>query len=748
VTDLAEPVTGPTAAETAPPPTGRPAATLAQRLLPGERAIWRGTAIAIAALTVVLLVALLIPREVFLGSNSVAARDFVAPAQAGAPACVNGSNIRVPGGTGRVRFGIDVGDATRPALRATVAFPGGPVLHGSAPAAPTAHGFHKVDLLLDRPVPGSRDSSRIAESICIEPAQGKVFVWGRGQNDYFSKPVEQGGQKLPGRVALWFLPSGHERKPILTELPQIFERASLFRPGFYGPWLFWVLLCGALPALIYAGIRVLATAPARTVRANALRVFAIGFALIACWALVTPPFESPDESEHFAYTQYLVETGKAVDVTSTPQRPTPWSTQEAWAIDQTRELSTIERADVKAPWDPHYERDWQHNDHNLPKDNGGGYHPATSVHSPLYYSLLIPGYLIGRAGTTFDQLLGMRLVGALMGAATAMFAFLLVSELLPRRRNLAVAAGLLVAFLPEFGFISGAINNDNGVNMGCAALTWLMVRALRRGLTVPLALGMGLALVVTPLMKATGYELYPPLALGFLGLLARRHGRRDLSLLAAMLGAFVVVFLAWGQVRGHFHRDAFTTPGGAQPVKTLQAYGHIKGYLVWLWQVMVPFKLPFMRDFTLVHWPFFNIYVMRGFASFGWYAIFFPKWVYGVVTIVMGAMLVGGARLLWAERGAALRAYLPEILFLASIPIVVVAAVEAAYFTLAIPVNGTGEQGRYAFPAIAAVAAIVIAGCLGLGGRRRAPAIAAALVGGLAMMTLAGQVLTLSTFYS
>ena len=462
--------------------------------------------------------ALLQPREVVLGSNSVAARDFVAPAEAGAPACVAGSNIRIPGGTQRVRFGIDVGDATRPALRATVAFPGGPVLHGTAPAAPTTHGFHKVDLLLDRPVPGSRDSSRLSESICIQPAEGKVFVWGRGQNDYFSKPITQGGQTYPARMALWFLPKGHERKPILTKLPQIFERASMFRPGFYGPWVLWVLFLGVLPALIYGAVRLLATASVRSVRATALRVFAIGFALAASWALITPAFQSPDESEHFAYTQYLVETGKAVDVTSSPKRPSPWSTQEAWAIDQTRELSTIERADVKAPWDPSYQRDWRHNDHNLPKDNGGGYHPATSVHSPLYYSALIPGYLLGRAGTTFDQLFWMRVMNALMGAATAMFAFLLVSELLPRRRSLAVAAGLLVAFLPEFGFISGAINNDSGVNMGCAALTWLMVRALRRGLTVPLALGMGFALVVTPLMKATGYELYPPFALGLLGL--------------------------------------------------------------------------------------------------------------------------------------------------------------------------------------------------------------------------------------
>src|SRR4029079_14575401 len=98
-----------------------------------------------------------------------------------------------------------------------------------------------------------------------------------------------------------------------------------------------------------------------------------------------------------------------------------------------------------------------------------------------------------------------------------------------------------------------------------------------------------------------------------------------LAMLATMLASFVVVFLAWGQIRGHFHRDAFTTPGGTQPVQTLQAYGHIKGYLVWLWQVMIPFKLPFMRDFTLVHWPFFNIYVQRGLARVRQSASLIPR---------------------------------------------------------------------------------------------------------------------------
>ena len=65
-----------------------------------------------------------------------------------------------------------------------------------------------------------------------------------------------------------------------------------------------------------------------------------------------------------------------------------------------------------------------------------------------------------------------------------MFAYLLVLELVPGRRVLAAAAGLLVAFQPMFTFMGGAVNNDMAVNAACAALAFLLIRGLRRGPTV------------------------------------------------------------------------------------------------------------------------------------------------------------------------------------------------------------------------------------------------------------------------
>ena len=99
---------------------------------------------------------------------------------------------------------------------------------------------------------------------------------------------------------------------------------------------------------------------------------------------------------------------------------------------------------------------------------------AASPHQPAYYALLAPAYLAVRSQSTFSQLTAMRLVSALLGAIVAVCAFGVVRELLPRQRAAAAAAGLLVAFHPMFGFISGAVNNDNGINAAAALSLYLV----------------------------------------------------------------------------------------------------------------------------------------------------------------------------------------------------------------------------------------------------------------------------------
>jgi hypothetical protein len=156
-------------------------------------------------------------------------------------------------------------------------------------------------------------------------------------------------------------------------------------------------------------------------------------------------------------------------------------------------------------------------------------------------------------------------------------------------------------------------------------------------------------------------------------------------------------------------------------------------------------KLPFMTDLWIARWPFYDIYIQRGFGSFGWYQVLFPDWVYLVVLAVIAFAGINALRALVRFRGFA-RSHWAEIAFLALTPVSVIAAVEAAYFTtIARPV--TAEFGRYAFPAISAVAALA-AGSSFAFGRRRAPQVAVGLVAAMIVLNYSSQLLTLAGFYT
>jgi 4-amino-4-deoxy-L-arabinose transferase-like glycosyltransferase len=351
----------------------------------------------------------------------------------------------------------------------------------------------------------------------------------------------------------------------------------------------------------------------------------------------------------------------------------------------------------------------------------------------------------------------MRLVSALLGALVAACAYGIVRELLPRQPTAAVAAGLLVAFHPMFGFISGAVNNDAGVNATSAVAIYLLIRALRRGLTWPTAAGLGIALAFNPLMKETGYELYPVAVVGLLGVawgqrrLLRSPGWR--SLLpgwGALVAAFAASRLIWSLLQPVFYRSVGGHPspgGGIVATSALSLAEHMPGrFAVYLWQLFLP-PLGFMgRLFPPGGWPFKQIYIVRGWGAFGWYTWIFPDWVYNAIILTIGLVALGALATLVRNRVAAQRR-LFELLVLALAPICVLLAVEAAFFT---PTGGrfvVAEQGRYIFPAITALAAIAVSGTFAFGRRWHVP-LATLLVVAMLGLSYASQLLTLGSFFT
>jgi 4-amino-4-deoxy-L-arabinose transferase-like glycosyltransferase len=720
--------------------------------LGGARGVWWPAGI-VGVLALGLIVwQLAIPRPYYTGTDSVDVSGLVANVNVGQRLCVPG--LYLPGGTGQVQLVLF---AARPQVQAAVS-----VIAGGRTTLSRATGTTSGNLaFIQAPIPvRSSSPAYVPATVCVRPLDGPVGIGGTAGLPYGALPARIGRSPVEQRIAVWFLPPAGQERSLFSSAGEIFSRAALFRPGIVGAWTYPLLLFVILPlAWILALLLLARGASGRVLRLRrwtlrpALMIALIAFVNAGSWALITPAFNAPDEPDHFAYGQYLATTGHAP--ARTPDARVPFSTDETLAMNAVDIYGQSSSPVGRPPWLAIQQRNAERLRAKTPhpSDNGGGATPSASPHPPGYYGLTALAYELVRSQSVFSQLTVMRLVSALLGALVAACAFGIIRELLPGQRFAAVAAGLLVAFQPMFSFMAGAVNNDNGINAAAALSLYLLIRALRRGLTWRLALGLGVTLAMAPLMKKTGYEIYPPAAVGILGLLWRNHRVQDSRAWAALVGGFVALQAGWALILEPIFypsvisgQQAGTGVGGVGVSSALTLAKAMPGrFAVYLWELFLP-RLSFMGELFPAGWPFYQIYVERGWASFGWYTFDFPQWVYFVIVAAMA--IVGLLALASAIRNRlAVRARAFEVAVIALFPISVLVAVEAAFFDPSGGRTVVAEQGRYIFPAITALAAIVVAGTFGLGRRWHVP-LATVLVVAMMALCYASQLLTLGSFFT
>jgi 4-amino-4-deoxy-L-arabinose transferase-like glycosyltransferase len=735
----------------------------------GERRVWRVAGICAVPLVALILAYCLRPRPYITGSDSVEVVTYVAPTPAGARVCVPG--LEIPAGTARVRLQLISRTQERAELHMTLST-GARTLASSLP--PTAVQASRISTPTFSIPELPAHPAYAAATLCL--TAGDLVNWGGTPlSGAPPHPPTLQGKPFPAQLAVWYLPPAGAQSSYLARAGAILSRASLFRPGAVGPWLYWLALLLVLPGLALASIRCLAVALAcsepgaagsgpatgvesggsesaiarcgpRGPRRLAAWLFAIAALNFMCWALITPPFQAPDEIDHFAYTQSLVERGEGPARSAASPLPR-WSNAEDLVLQDMNFFTDHQVGDTTMPWAPPQEREYlqQVSELHSTAANGGGYETA-SPHGPIYYAALAPAYAVA-GSSPLAQLTLMRLASALIGALAVLFAFLLVRELAPGRAWLAVLAALLVAYEPMYGFISGAVNNDVGVNAGAAALLFLLFRMARRGVTLPWGLLTGGLLILLPIVKGTALSLYPIAGLALAISVWRHHRRRAdvLGWVGLALGALIVHELSL-HLSGTFHPVATgsASTSGATAVVGL-AREHPLGFLAYLWELFLP-RLPFMAPhFPGLGNPAFTIFVKRGWAAFGWYDVLFAHWVYVVVAVAMTTVPLLGLVAIRREWPFVRRNALDFGLLVAT-PLAVMAGFEAAFYTV-----GTRpflpEFGRYEFPAIICLAALVVA-ALHAFGRRWVLPVGVGLAVAMIALSYAAQLLTLTTFYA
>lgn len=132
-----------------------------------------------------------------------------------------------------------------------------------------------------------------------------------------------------------------------------------------------------------------------------------------------------------------------------------------------------------------------------------------------------------------------RLLSVLLGAITVIATFLIALELFPSKYALAIAAAGFNAFIPEFLFMSGAMNNDNAVGAlsGMSLLVLLKLGKAKPSLRLSVVAGILIGLAI--IAKTNALVFLPISALAAAGAAMRLDSWR--TRIATFMGSMMVI---------------------------------------------------------------------------------------------------------------------------------------------------------------------------------------------------------------
>jgi 4-amino-4-deoxy-L-arabinose transferase-like glycosyltransferase len=351
-------------------------------------------------------------------------------------------------------------------------------------------------------------------------------------------------------------------------------------------------------------------------------VLALYLALGAAYSVTTPVFEAPDESHHFFVVKHIVDY-RALPVQRAETRGL-WEQEGSqpplyYAVGALL-VGGIDLSDTE-------DLLWRN-----PQANIGD--PTNPGNKNLYVHP--PDQRFSWRGAVLATHV-LRFLSLALGAGTVAGAWHIVRLVFPREPVLALATAAVTAFVPQFLFITSAVNNDNAITCLGTLSLYLFLRMLRDGTSDGLARGvsagrwamLGAVLGLALLSKLSALALL--ILAGVVIALVAWHGRSWQVAWRASLwvGLPVVLLAGWWYVRN------------------VLLYGEPTG-LTAMWEVVGR-----RDDFGQGLWGEFRGLRYSFWGLFGWFSIAMSGWVYRILDVfslvAVAGLCIGGVR--WGSLG-------------------------------------------------------------------------------------------------
>jgi 4-amino-4-deoxy-L-arabinose transferase-like glycosyltransferase len=390
-------------------------------------------------------------------------------------------------------------------------------------------------------------------------------------------------------------------------------------------------------------------------------VLAAYLALVVAYGLSSPIYEPTDEIRHFRYVRHIIVYHELPVQSAEGPRAQSHHPPLYYALGALASWWVPVEQDVyyDPPTNPHWDnRHWEVSD-----DNKNQYLHGADETFP-FHGVALAVYAV-------------RCVTMLIGAGVVCLTYCIGREIFSNRPVLAAGAAALVAFDPQFIYLSGAINNDVAAALAGTAVLWACVRLVRRGPSwradVTLGVLYGLALL-------TKFNLLALLALIELAYALAVWRTRRLQVF--LRGNLIVLGLA-AVIAGWWFGRNYVLYGDLTGISTLNELWAGRPFSEGLWAI--PQSLPYLWSSV---W-----------GRFGYGQLPLPEAVYQGLFWFCAAALAG---LLVARR----RDGSLSILVLLGASVLIFTAVVLYY----IAIQPAGAMGRFLFPCLPAFALLVIWG--------------------------------------
>ncbi|HEY0605065.1 MAG TPA: glycosyltransferase family 39 protein [Herpetosiphonaceae bacterium] len=330
---------------------------------------------------------------------------------------------------------------------------------------------------------------------------------------------------------------------------------------------------------------------------------------------------------------------------------------------------------------------------------------GTQLHRPpLYHLLMLPFAGLTEGWPLEQRLIVLRAANILLGMITVVLVTLISYDLAAVHRALPLVMPALIAFHPQFTYISTIFNSDNLITLIGALFFFVLLRAMQRGLTLRRFLLLAGLIALGFFTKRTVIFLAPALAIAMLGRLLelwRGYGHAARRWLLGIGGAALLVLSAVTAI----------------PALRSAAYDFTSRFLFFSDPLLY---LNFLREGFLAPdvsmWGWFGtslLFLNQSFwGSYAWHQVFIPG---ALQRILLGCVVVTWLlALIWAAiRRRQFPAWARGYIWLCALSIAV--ALVVTLLNAPAPVL---PQGRYLFLILIPIALLMAVGAVSWWPRR------------------------------